>query len=308
MARETLNYNDISKIKDITTLNLLKESFDKDFDKQKKIVENLELAHTMSLKGFGYIKEAMEALSNDLFKTKEGRAILGRYINCVKESNELKKMHLLFECVRKANKDVDVYSYINEATSMIGNVDAKKYHNDTMKLGKILGEACLYLGKERVNGVNYIDNTLCEAIDFVGTHKKTPKTLAEYTEHCQIIKEHVSLHETQRKQFQDSSKKESLEKSIDEFNKKYGDELNENEQNLVKELLGNGNKEEIFERYKTACVNKLQEKQNFFNKEGDTSSSERIGIIMEKVSQKKYNCETVNSDVFNLIEITGSLE
>lgn len=308
MARETLNYNDISKIKDITTLNLLKESFDKDFDKQKKIVENLELAHTMSLKGFGYIKEAMEALSNDLFKTKEGRAILGRYINCVKESNELKKMHLLFECVRKANKDVDVYSYINEATSMIGNVDAKKYHNDTMKLGKILGEACLYLGKERVNGVNYIDNTLCEAIDFVGTHEKTPKTLAEYTEHCQIIKEHVSLHETQRKQFQDSSNKESLEKSIDEFNKKYGDELNENEQNLVKELLGNGNKEEIFERYKTACVNKLQEKQSFFNKEGDASSSERIGIIMEKVSQKKYNCETVNSDVFNLIEIAGSLE
>ena len=313
MAEKIVNYNDITKVKDRVTLNLLKESFDKDFEKQSKVVDTLESAYEASHKGFGYIKESMEMLSSELFKTKEGRSILNRYITCVKESADLKKMHLLFECIRKANKDLDIFSYLNEAVSMVGLVNSEKYHKDTARAGKVLGEAYIYLGKDKVDDIVYTgldrkNRDLDESVEYIGTHSKNAKTLPVYMEHCQVIKEHVSTHDAMKKLAQFSSKDKDIEKSINEFNEKYGKTLDEEGQSLVRELLNTENKEGVFEKYKNECVDKLREKQKVFENEGDNTSSERLGIILEKVSNKKYNIETVNADVFNLVEIADSLE
>lgn len=312
MAEKIVNYNDINKVKDMMTLNLLKENFDKDFEKQKKTVETLELARSMESKKFGYIKESFENMSPELFKTKEGRSIMTKYIACVKESEDLKKMHLLYECIRKANKDTDINAYLNEAVSMIGPIDIKKYNQNTKQLGKVLGEACEKLGCDKVNSINGLrkfsveNNELNEAIEYIGTHKKTAKNLPEYTDYCRIIKEYVDLHEVVNKMGSHISV--DIEKSINEFNEKFGKELDESGQSLVKELTETTNKEEIFNKYKDVCLSKIKEKQGLFENEGDKMSSERLGVILEKVTKKGYNPETVNTDVFNLVEMTNSLE
>lgn len=312
MADKIVNYNDISKVRDMATLNLLRENFDKDFEKQKKTVETLELAKEMGSKKFGCIKESFENMSPELFKTKEGRVIMAKYIACIKESEELSKMHLLYECVRKANKDVDVNAYINEAVSMIGPVDINKYNESTRKLGKVLGEACEKLGCDKVNSINNVrrfateNDKLNEAVEYVGTHKKTARNLAEYTQSCMVIKEFVDSHEAVNKLAEHASI--DIEKSINEFNEKYGKELDEAGQNLVKELLESTDKESIFNKYKDACLSRIKEKQGIFENDGDKMSSERLGIILEKVNKKGYNPETVNTDVFNLVEMTNSLQ
>lgn len=308
MAEKIVNYNDIKKIKDMSTLNLIKENFDKDFQKQKEVVETLELAKTMSNKSFGYIKESFENMSPALFKTKGGRDIMNRYIATIKESAELRKMHLLYECIRKATNDIDILSYVNEAVSMIGVVDAVKYIDDTKKLGSVLAEACVKLGKEKTESLNIEPNdAINESIDFIGTHKKTAKNLPEYTKHCAVIKENISSHESTP--VNEASVKDSdIEKSINEFNEKYGKELDESGQNLVKELLESKNKEDVFKKYKEICMDKIKDKKTLFENSGDAMSSDRLGVILEKVSKKIYNPETVNTDVFNLIEMTSSLE
>ena len=308
MEEKIVNYNDIKKIKDMSTLNLIKENFDKDFQKQKEVVETLELAKTMSNKSFGYIKESFENMSPALFKTKDGRDIMNRYIATIKESAELRKMHLLYECIRKATNDIDILSYVNEAVSMIGVVDAVKYIDDTKKLGSVLAEACVKLGKEKTESLNIEPNdAINESIDFIGTHKKTAKNLPEYTKHCAVIKENISSHESTPVN-ETSVKDSDIEKSINEFNEKYAKELDESGQNLVKELLESKNKEDVFKKYKKICMDKIKDKKNLFENSGDAMSSDRLGVILEKVSKKIYNPETVNTDVFNLIEMTSSLE
>lgn len=313
MAGKT-NYNNISQIRDIEKLDLMKESFDKDYEAQKKSVETMEMANAMENKKFGYIKESFENMSSELFKTKEGRSIINKYIACVKESQELKKMHLLYECVRKANKDVDITTYMNEATSMIGKIGSKKYKEDTKKLGKILGEACQELGKEKALSLNIVRSNdekeqLDEAMDYIGTHKKSLKTLPEYTECYGVIKQHVNLNEAIKKLSASSSLKEKdIEKTVNEFNEKYGNELEESTHNLVKELLETTNKETVFDKYKEACIGKIKEKQAIFESDGDKMSSDRLGVILEKVTNKNYNPDTVNVDVFNLVEMADSLE
>ena len=307
-----MNYNNISKVKDEKTLNLMKESFERDFENQKKSVETIELANYMASKKFGFIKEAFENMSSELFKTKEGRSIINKYIACIKESEELKKMHLLYECIRKAGKDIDVNSYLNEATTMIGDVDQKSYKAATKKLGSVLKEACERLGKEKVVSLdiprmNDEKTSLDEAVDYIGTHKKTIKTLPEYTECYFVIKEHINLNETTKKISGNSLKESDIEKTVNEFNEKYGNELEESSQKLVKELLTTQDKQGVFDRYKNECITRIKEKQNMFESEGDKMSSERLGVILEKVEKKLYNAETVSVDVSNLIEMTNSL-
>ena len=312
MAKNKINYNEISKVKDEKTLNFIKESFEKDFENQKKSVETIELANNMANGSFGYIKEAFENMSSELFKTKEGRTIISKYIACIKENEELKKMHLLYECIRKAGKNVDVNTYLNEATTMIGCVNAKSYDTATKKLGNVLKEACRNLGKDKVVSleipcISCEDTALNEAIDFIGTHKKTIKNLPVYTECYSVIKDRISLNEETQKISGSSLKECDIEKTVNEFNEKYGNELEESSQKLVKELLTTQDKQSVFDRYKNECINRIKEKQNMFESEGDKMSSERLGVILEKVEKKNYNSETVSVDVSNLIEMTNSL-
>ena len=308
-----MNYNDITKVKDMETLNLLKESFDTDYKKQKEVVETLELAKEVSGKKFGFIKESFENISPELFKSKEGRGIINKYIACIKENDELKKMHLLYECVRKAGKDVDVNTYLNEAVSMVGTVNPKSYKDATNKIGEVLAEAVVKLGGVKyetlTSGKVYKDRTIDEAIDYIGTHKKTAKTLPEFTECFNTISEQIHLHESVKKIASFSSLKEKdIEKAINEFNEKYGKELDESGQSLVRELMESKNKEDVFNKYKETCINSIKEKQNVFESDGDTNSKERLGIILEKINKKTYNPETVNTDIFNLVEMANSLE
>ena len=310
MSEKIVNYNDITKVKDLVTLNLLKENFNKDYEKQKKVVETLELAKEMKGKKFGYIKESFENFAPELFKTKEGRVIIGKYITAIKESEDIKKMHVLYECIRKASGDIDTTAYINEAVSMIGRISKKDYLSATQKLGSILGEACIKLGKDRADalnaGLSSDLNKLNEAVEYVCLNKKTPKTLLEYTTSCDVIKEHIKQHGSNVSS--GAPQTIDIDKSIDDFNKKYGVELSENEQLLVKELMENSDKEVVFNKYKKNCMAKLCERRDAFKNGGDAMSVDRMNVILEKVERKRFDPETVNTDVFNLFEMTNSME
>ena len=308
MADKIVNFNDISKVKDLTTLNLLKEGFDRAYDSQKEKIEIASMVRELSGKPFGFIKESFENVSEGLFKTKQGRAIIKKYISCIKENNELSKMHALYECVRKADKNLDLDAYLNEATSMIGVVDAKKYADATKKLSTVLGEALVKLGKDSSNNFAKGNDALNEAIDYVATHKKSVKNLPERSACYNVIKESIKNSDVEYVFVRQGGEFHQTENAINEFNEKYGEALDESSQALVKELMTSTDKEGLFNKYKQDCVQKINEKKSYFEKNGDATSSERLGIILEKVNQRKYNAETVNTDVFNLLEMTKSLE
>lgn len=310
MAEKITSYNDIAKVDNIDTLNLIKENFDRDYEKRKSYLETVDFAKSMSNKSFGFIKETFENMSSELFKSKDGRGILNMYISCIKENDDLKKMHLLHECVRKADKNIDVNTYLNEAKSMIGTVNRKSYSQATRLLGSVLGEACKKLGKEKseaiMESMNF-NEKVDSAIEYVGTHDKTPKNLYQFSESYNSIKGVLQERENKTSEMVSLRSDSDLERSINEFNEKYGNELDESTQKLVKELSESTDKETVFERYKADCINKVNEKKKLFENQGDKTTSERLEIVVEKLNGKKFNPETINSDVFNFIELTNSL-
>jgi hypothetical protein len=289
MATKNTYNEKMTKVQSVEELNMLKESLDKTYEKCLKSLEVKNFAKSVSGKNFGYIKEAFEGLSPELFKTKKGRGIINKYVNCIKESKELSKMHALYESFRKVSDITDVDSYVTEAVNIMGKISGNALEESSRKLGAILEEACVALGKKDID-VDSRATTLNEAVEFVATHKKTIKNLPRYTTAVNIIKESI---------------KDRDAKPVEE-SKQAG--INESETKIVADIEGASTKPECFEKYKKDCIEKLREGIKAFKSCGDEMSSDRLGVILEKVERKRFNEETVADDVLNFAKIKSCLK
>ena len=300
-------YQEIKNLKTLKEIEDFRNSIDEAINEQVENINANNFISSLKDKDFGYIKENFENLSNDLFKTKKGRNIINNYINCIKTSQPLTKMHQIYECIRKADKDGDIDSYLNEAISLIGGVDKKTFGQSMTNLINVFTEAYNELSKTKSNEDIQMmfenNDDFYKSVDFIMSNKKSPKNLAEYTSKMSIIKKQIAEGAGYK-----VAETKNIDKMVDElmegFNKKYSDQLDNNIVELVKEMFINENKEGVFNKYKEQCINKLNETKNAFEKKGDGESTERLSNIIERISKKTYNPETVNNDVYNLIEIS----
>ena len=292
MATKNTYDEKMGKAQSVEELNTLKESFDKTYEKCLKSLEAKNFAKSISGKNFGYIKEAFESLSPELFKTKTGRGIIGKYVKCVKENNELAKMHALYESFRKASDITDVDAYVTEAVNIMGKINGNALDKASKKLGAILEEACIVLGKKDID-VDGRATTLNEAVEFVATHKKTIKNLPRYTTAVNIIKESIQNREAV---------------PADEPKQTVSTGINEGEKKALADIESASNKPECFEKYKKDCIEKIREGIQTFKSCGDEMSSDRLGVILEKVERKRFNEETVADDVLNFAKIKTCLK
>ena len=97
-------YQEIKNLKTLKEIEDFRNSIDEAINEQVENINANNFISSLKDKDFGYIKENFENLSNDLFKTKKGRNIINNYINCIKTSQPLTKMHQIYECIRKADK------------------------------------------------------------------------------------------------------------------------------------------------------------------------------------------------------------
>lgn len=300
-------YQEIKNLKTLKEVNEFRNSIDEAINEQEESIRAKEFISSLNGKSFGFIKENFENLSNELFKTKKGRTIINNYVSCVKTNQPLLKMHQIYECIRKADKDGDVDSYLNEAISLIGEVDKKNYIKSRSDVAKVFAEAYNELRKTKSNDdiQMMFENRdgFYNSVDFVMFNKKSPRNLAEYNAKMSNIKKQIA-EGAGYKITESKNIDEMVDELMENFNKKYGDQLENGVVELVKEMFVNEDKESVFNKYKEQCINKLNETRKGFEESGDTDSSTRLTTIIERINKKSYNPETVNNDVYNLIEIS----
>jgi hypothetical protein len=95
---------------------------------------------------------------------------------------------------------------------------------------------------------------------------------------------------------------------IREFNLKYTDKLTVEEANVLKEISSSDNRESVFNKYKEVCTTKITEAKKNFEANGDKASSDRLGAVLEQISNKNFTLETVGSDICSLIELSNIFE
>ena len=295
-------YQEIKNLKTVNEANNFKNEINKIINEQIEQIITDTFISSFKDRNFGYIKENFENLSEELFKTKKGRATINKYIKCIKESKDLTKMHQMYECIRKADKDGDVNAYLNEAVSLIGNINKDTYSKSLSKLAGIFSDAYRQLCEKNIVLNN--NTPFYDSVEFIMFNRKTPKNLAEYNSRLSTVKKHI-LEGAGYKIKESKNVDELTDNLMEDFNAKYSQLLDNDVVMLVKEVFSNDDKENIFNKYKEQCINKLNETKRGFEKTGDNDSLERINTIIERIDKKVYNPDTVNNDLYNLIEISS---
>ena len=301
----TININDFKTIEEVE--NYRKE-INEACDKRADFITLCEKADKLSHKPFGYIKDCFEAIAPELFESKEGKKIMSNYSKTIRENKNLSALHNLYENIRKSGKDMDIDFFANNIANTNWNVDKKTLSEDTLKVGRILAEGYLHLGKSAEDLFPSENIVLESAVSYIAENKKTNKNIAEYSNAIKVIKENISSKESEENVFESTDLDVLAKSLLQEFNKKYSSELTEEEANALREVSSSENKEDVFNKYKNACQSKLSESKKDFEEKGDKSSSERMTAILEQVSNKTYSLENLGNDICGFIELKSIFE
>ena len=292
--------NKINEIKTNKELLDFKSKINEAIEKRQKFISLCEVAEEKSTKSFGYIKEAFENISPDLYNKKGGIKLMGKYVRTIKESKNLNTLNSLYENIRKANAEGDVDFFIKTISETEWNVN-NQVNEDVLKLGRILAEGILLIGESAIQNLPEEKKSLDNAIKFLSENKKTKNNIAEYSNAIKIIREQVNNNQKQNV-FEKVDIDSFSEKLLEAFNKKYSN-LTPEEISIIKKINISENKEEVFNQYKNDCLSKLS---SFIEK--GNNDSEKIAEVYYKLKNKTFIAENIGIDICGFAELTKLFE
>lgn len=300
--------NIINTFKTINEVEEYRDMVNEMCDKRHSFIVLCEEANKLSDKSFSFIKESFESLSPMLFKTTEGKKLMNRYTKMIKENKNLSSLHTINENIRKASSDTDIDFFVNSLMVVEWGVNSSTLKEDTKKLGRILSEAYLMIGEDAKKYIPEENIALSKAVNFIAEGKKGNKNISEFSDASKIIKEHIKANASKKNIFENMDLDVLANNLLKEFNLKYTDKLNADEIAVLKEVSCSNDKESVFNKYKDACAAKIIEAKKSFETKGDKSSSDRLGVVLEQISNKTFTLDTIGTDICSLIELSNIFE
>lgn len=286
--------NTLENIKNINDLLLLKEKINESIDKQISKIQNLEKILTLENASFRVLKNIFENMSENLFKTKEGRKLISSYINTINESKNLKNLFFVNEILKKENCKGN-FSNVEKLLFEESGIN-KNIKEDVSKISQIVIKSCLLL-----NETKYIDDVIYDdefdnSVNYIMENKYSLKNATDFQKHINIIKERIEsdtvFHENK-----------NISEKISNFNLKFEKELTESEKERFKNIINEEKQESIFEDSKKNCIETLN---NVMLSTNDKEEKNILKETIEKLHKKKFNPSTISTDIVNFEELSSA--
>lgn len=253
---------------------------------------------------FGVIHRIMEENAPELFKTKEGKRTIARYINMVKGNKVLKEQYDLFNAMLKM-ESVEGIPF-----NAMPSLDEKTVMNENRKVIR-------FFEKNGINEDIEFDSDFmlfCEGLHNIMTRRNSWKGVGLIKESLENVNGYLDNHKDELSVSGDSKRSgfrtidELYEHHVGEVDRKYR-MLNEDERRLVDEIcdFNGGLKEErrkgIFEK----CRNELVDAIDSVLSDSEGEVKERLSRIREAVMEKKYDSNTLMKDVSEMLQMKDTL-
>ena len=294
----------INNMKTIEELDAYQNELNEKFDTRRRVLNLIAEAKELGGKSFGYLKESFENLSSKLFRTDEGKAVMRKYTNVIKENKSLSSLHKIYENIRKAHSGIDFDYFVGTICETNWNVKAKELTEGMEKLAGVVAEGYIVVGEGAGKYLGTENDRLDGAIEFIAENRAGQKNIVKYSEAVKVIREAVEKNGN----IADSFKKETdLDKTIEDLVSKYSkDEYTDEEEKdmLANQIARSGDEEAVFIKKKTECVDSLDEAIKKYNDGNHDEELSTLKKIHEQVSAKSYNPETIGPDICNFVEMT----
>jgi Ni,Fe-hydrogenase maturation factor len=265
---------------------------------ESKLNEAYKGFNSLSL---GCLNALFESISDKLYETKKGKNLIKEYINSIKKNSSLQSKYTLFESVKNCSNDISHPElFLSEASKLKGHLKEAKIATVANILKECFSE--VKINADEIKAViDAYNKSVCPSIDYILENKCTPKNIVEYHSNMskvlEYIKENVQ-YSTELKEIRPvKDVMNDIKNSLSEETEKYIS-------NVLNDIYYSGkNIEELFETYKTRCIDILSESV----KNGSIEEANRLSALKERLSTKDYNKETVNEDLLRLSELIETL-
>ena len=294
----------INNMKSIEELDAYQNELNEKFDTRRRVLNLIAEAKELGGKSFGYLKESFENLSSKLFRTDEGKAVMRKYTNVIKENKSLSSLHKLYENIRKAHSGIDFDYFVGTICETNWNVKAKELTEGMEKLAGVVAEGYIVVGEGAGKYLGTENDRLDGAIEFIAENKVGQKNIVKYSEAVKVIREAVEKNGNIANSFK---KETDLDKTIEDLVSKYSkDEYTDEEEKdmLANQIARSGDEEAVFIKKKTECVDSLDEAIKKYSDGNHDEELSTLKKIHEQVSAKSYNPETIGPDICNFVEMT----
>lgn len=296
-------------LKDINDFQRLKESLDDIINKKISKMKLDECTESFDTLSFACLNGIFKDSVDKLYETKEGKKLIKKYVNTIKESNDLKQVYTIYDIINTPNDINDGSLFLKEAITIVNNIDQEKYKNSLSGISNILKE-CVKLLKLDTKDIESMkdkyNNSVNESLDRVLFEKMNTKNIVEHVNDLSKVTKFIDENKKSNDNIVTESK--SIGDLINEFNNLFTNDIEIWESTAIKDIslaeLSGKDKKDIFEEYKSECLSIIEENLN----EKDIENSSRFQGMKEKLMKKEFNSDTIAEDILMLSELKHVLK
>ena len=220
---------------------------------RETVNDTIENLSSMSM---GNIISIFENISSEVLKSKGGKKMINSFISLVKEDKNIHNSYLLKENIFPAVNFGDPKEFINESIAIAKETsDEKSFKESKKKLVKFVTEAINNVSPEKIYQKIDIDEATRKVNDNLETLMWSKRSIKNVAKRTNSINETINF--------------------------------------ITKNDTTSEDKAEVFEQYKTKCINTLSEAWE----NADAAVRMKLTEMKDRISRKMFSELTVDDDI-----------
>ena len=298
----------MSSKNNINELERIRKAFNSVVDKEQELNRIHSLKESVEELSIPELKQVYESISDKLYATDGGKKLLSKYIKLVTENKTMQTEYVIVNGIYSPMDVMDTPMYITELFAIHGKRD-KEYKAKKGQVVDLLKE-CIdtvnMSSSDLENIINESKNDVNSSIEYLLSVKRTASNVNDRVKSMKLLEGKVNDANIVNESIVDNRKASELINDLSNVT----DGLEEWQKRVVndisKYILENKTKEDLFNDYKTECINTINESINN-TEDGNFETVSQLKGMVSQLSEKKYNKETVNEDLFMLSELRQTL-
>ena len=292
----------------INELERIREAFNSVVDKEQELNRIHSLKESVEELSIPELKQVYESISDKLYATDCGKKLLSKYIKLVAENKTVRTEYAIVNGIYAPMDVMDAPMYLSELFDIHGKRD-KEYNEKKGQVVDLLKE-CIdtvnMSSSDLENIINESKNDVNRSIEYLLSVKRTASNVNDRVKSMKLLEGKVNDSNIVNESIVDSRTASELINDLSNIT----DGLEEWQKRVVndisKYILENKTKEDLFNDYKEECINTINESINN-TEDGNFETVSQLKGMVSQLSEKKYNKETVNEDLFMLSELRQTL-
>lgn len=289
----------------IEALNKLKAQLNEAFDRKISETKKGQIVEHLSEQPMYVLRAIFESVCDKLLDASNGEAVIKNYITLIKENSDLWNAYIVANSIKSPRNVNNVKSFTDMSVNVLKECNSEKYRNGIKKLSDVIKEAIKESNisyDELDSIINESKTQINESIDYIVNNNFKAGNIVDWTNMVGNISDYVEKNNMmlEEKEYDGKTSEELLSELNETLNESRSNEWESKVLNDMSMCILSGrDKSELFEEYRTRCINTI----DAYSEEKSVEERARLNEMKLNLQAKKYNENTLSEDLLKMAEL-----